>query len=66
MKTFKIKYMRTPNFSFVSNKASVFENITHIYFSVYSVVVVLHACVNECAPTIVLTRLDLSSLEALA
>jgi hypothetical protein len=34
-------------------------------FSIYSVVVVLHACVNECASMIGLTRLDLSFLEAL-
>jgi hypothetical protein len=48
-----------------SNKASVLEHIAPIYFSIYSVVVVLHACVNECTPMIGLTRIDLFILEAL-
>jgi hypothetical protein len=59
----KIKYTRTPIYSFVSNEASVFEHIAHIYFPVYSIFVVLHAYVNEYAPIIGLTRLDLSFLE---
>jgi hypothetical protein len=63
---FKSKYMRTPILSFQSNEASVLEHIAPIYFLVYSVVVVLHACVIECTPMIGLTRLDLSFLEALA
>jgi hypothetical protein len=63
---FKLKHMRTLIYSFVSNEANVLEYIVSIYFfSIYSVVVVLHACVNKCAPMIQLTRLDLSFLEAL-
>jgi hypothetical protein len=58
--------MRTPIYSFVSNEANAFEHIAPIYFPIYYVVVVLHACVNECAPMIVLIRLVLSFLEALA
>jgi hypothetical protein len=58
--------MRTVIYSFVSNEASVLEHIAHIYFPVYSIVVVLHAYVNECTPMIGLTRLALSFLEALA
>jgi hypothetical protein len=55
--------MRTLIYSFVSNQASVLEHIALIYFSIYSVVVILHACVNGCAPMIGLTRIDLSFLE---
>jgi hypothetical protein len=51
---------------FVTNEANILEHIAPIYFLVYSVVIVLHACVNECAPMIGLTRLALSFLEALA
>jgi hypothetical protein len=58
--------MRTLIYSFVSNEASVLEHIAPIYFHVYSVVIVLHAYVNECAPMIGLTRLALSFIEALA
>jgi hypothetical protein len=58
---FKLKHMRTLIYSFVSNEASVLEHIAPIY----SVVVVLHAYVNECTPMIGLTRIDLSFLEAL-
>jgi hypothetical protein len=57
--------MRTPIFSFQSNEASVLEHIVPIYFPMHSVAVVLHACVNECAPMIGFTGLDLSFLEAL-
>jgi hypothetical protein len=32
---------------------------------IYSIVVVLHACINECAPMIGLTRFVLSFLEAI-
>jgi hypothetical protein len=63
---FKIKYMSTPIYSFVSNEVSVLEHIARIYFHVYSVVVVLDACVNGCAPMLGFTRIDLSFLEALA
>jgi hypothetical protein len=59
----QIKYMRTLFFYFESKEASVLEHIAPIYFSVYSVVIVLHACVNECALMIRLTRLDLSFLK---
>jgi hypothetical protein len=62
---FKIKYTRTPIFSFQSNEPSVLEHIAPIYFYVYYVVVVLHACVNEHAPMLGLTRIDLSFLETL-
>jgi hypothetical protein len=51
-------YMRTQIFYFQSNVASVLEHIAHIYFLVYSVIVVLHACVNECTPMFGLTRID--------
>jgi hypothetical protein len=64
-KDFKINYSRTPIFSFQSNEVSVFEHIAPIYVPFYSVVVVLYACVNECAPMIGLTRIALSFLEAL-
>jgi hypothetical protein len=64
-KTFMTKYMRFLNFSFVSNEASVLEYISPIYFPINYVGVVLHACVSDCAPTIQLTILDLSFLEAL-
>jgi hypothetical protein len=61
----RVKYLKIHNSFSQSNKASVLEQIAPIYFSIYSVVVVLHACVNECAPMIGFTRLDLSFLEAL-
>jgi hypothetical protein len=60
---FKINYTRTLIFSFQSNEASVLEHITHIYFHVYYVVVVLHAHVIECALIIGFTRIGLSFLE---
>jgi hypothetical protein len=63
---FKMKYTWTPIFSFQSNEISFLEHITPIYFFIYSVVVVLHACVYEYAPMIGLTRIVLSFLEALA
>jgi hypothetical protein len=53
-------------YSFVSNDASVLEHIAPIYPPIYYVIVVLHACVYECAPMIWLTRIVLSFLEALA
>jgi hypothetical protein len=62
---FKTRYMKTPIFSFQSNEESVLEHIAPIYFPVYSVVVVLHACVNEYPPIIGLTRIVLFFLEAL-
>jgi hypothetical protein len=55
--------MRTLIFSFQSNEASVLEHIAPIYFPFYSVVVELHACVNECAPMIGLTRHAYPSLK---
>jgi hypothetical protein len=55
--------MRTPIFSFQSNKVSVLEHITPINLNVYSVVVVLHGCANDCAPMMGLTRIVLSFLE---
>jgi hypothetical protein len=58
--------MRTPIYSFVSNEASVIEHIAPIYPPIYSVIVVLHACVYECTPMIGLTRIVLSFLEALS
>jgi hypothetical protein len=64
-RTSRVKYLKVHNSFFHSNKASVLEHIAPIYFSIYSVVVVLHVCVIECAPMIGLTRLDLSFLEAL-
>jgi hypothetical protein len=63
MRNFKSKYTRTLIFSFQSNKTSVLEHIVPIYFPVYSVVIVLHVCVNECSPMIGFTRIDLSFLE---
>jgi hypothetical protein len=48
---------------FQSNKSSVFEHIAPIYFPIYSVVLVLHTCVNECANMIGLTRRALSFLK---
>jgi hypothetical protein len=59
-----MKYTRTLIFSFQSNEASVLKHIAPIYFPIYFVVVVLHACVIEYAPMIGLTRIDLSFLEA--
>jgi hypothetical protein len=58
--------MRTLIYSFVSNEESVLEHISRIYFPVYSVAIILHARVIECAPMIGLTTLALSLLEALA
>jgi hypothetical protein len=55
--------MRTLIFSFQSNKASVLKYIAPIYFPVYFVVIVLHACVSECTPMLGFTRIDLSFLE---
>jgi hypothetical protein len=57
--------MRTPIYCFVSYEASVLEHIACIYFAIYSVPIILDACVIECAPMIGLTRLALSFLEAL-
>jgi hypothetical protein len=65
MRTSKVKYLKIHNSFSQSNKASVLEHIASICLSIYSVVVVLHACVNECTPMIGLTRIDLSFLEAL-
>jgi hypothetical protein len=71
-KTFKIKYTRISRLSVRGLQSFLFKamrqvslNILHlyIYFPVYSIAVVLHACVNGCAPMIGLTRLDLSFLE---
>jgi hypothetical protein len=62
---FKIKYTSTSIFSIQSNEASVLEHIAPIYFPVYSVAVVLHGCVNECAPMKGFTRINLSFLDAL-
>jgi hypothetical protein len=65
-KDFKINYMRTPIFSFQSNKESVLEHIAPTYFFVYSVELELHVrkCLNR-TPMLRFTRLDLSYLEAL-
>jgi hypothetical protein len=60
---FKIKYTRTPIYSFVSNEASVLDHIAPIYFSIFSIVVVLHAGVNECTPMLGFTRIGLSFLD---
>jgi hypothetical protein len=57
---FKIKCTRSLIFSFQRNETSVLEHIAPIYFPIYSIVVVLHAWVNECAPMIGLTKLVLS------
>jgi hypothetical protein len=65
MRTSKVKYLKIHNSFAQRNKASVLEHIAPIYFSIYYVVVVLHVCVNECAPMIALTRIDLSFLEAI-
>jgi hypothetical protein len=62
-KTFKIKYMKTLIFSFQSNEASVLEYIAPIFCPIYSIVVVLHACVNECAPLLGFTRLSYPSMK---
>jgi hypothetical protein len=59
-----MKYTRTLIFSFQSNEASFLKHIAPIYFPIYSVVVVLHACAIEYAPMIGLTRIALSFLEA--
>jgi hypothetical protein len=58
-----MKYTRTPIFSFQSNKAGGLEHIAPIYVPVYSVVVVLHASVNECTSMIMFTRIALSFLD---
>jgi hypothetical protein len=42
---FKMEYTRTLIFSFQSSEVGVLEHIAPIYFPIYSVVVVLHACV---------------------
>jgi hypothetical protein len=63
MRISKMKYTRTLIFYFQRNEASVLEHIAPIYFPVYSVVVVLHVCVNECATILGFTRIDLSFLE---
>jgi hypothetical protein len=61
---FKTKHTRILIFSFQSNETSVLEHIAPIYFLIYSVVVVLHAGVNECTPMLGFTRIILSFLEA--
>jgi hypothetical protein len=50
--------MRTAIYSFVNNEASVLKHIAPTYFSVYSVVVVLHACVNGCSSRLCLVVAD--------
>jgi hypothetical protein len=60
---FKTKHRRTPIYSFVSNEASLPEHIAPIYPPIYSVIVVLHACVYECAPMLGFTRINYSFLE---
>jgi hypothetical protein len=57
---FQKQYTRTLIFSFQINEESVLDHIAPIYFHVYSVVLVLRACVNECTIMIGLTRLDSS------
>jgi hypothetical protein len=64
MKTFKIKYMKTLMFTFQSNKASVLDHIALIYYPIYSVAIVLHACVNECTPMLGFTRTAYPSMKA--
>jgi hypothetical protein len=63
---FKMKYTRTPIFSFQSNEASVLDYIVPITFSINSVELELHdrkVCfVHLCYD---LTRIDLSFLENL-
>jgi hypothetical protein len=58
-----MKYMRTSIFSFQSNETSVFEHIAPIYFPVYSVDVVLHACLNECTPMLGFTKIAYPSFK---
>jgi hypothetical protein len=65
IKTFKTIHTRTPMYSLVSNEASVLEHIAPIYFPIYSVVIILHSSVNECAPMIGLTKFALSFLESI-
>jgi hypothetical protein len=60
-RTSRVKYLKIHNSFSQSKKATVLEHIAPIY----SIVVILHACVNECASMIGLIRLDLSFLEAL-
>jgi hypothetical protein len=55
--------MKTLIFSFQSNEASVIEHIAPMYCPIYYVVVVLHACVNECAPMLGFTRFAYPSLK---
>jgi hypothetical protein len=60
---FKMKYMRTPIFSFQSNETSVLEHFCAYIFSIYSVEVELHDR-NVCFAHLCygLTRIDLSFL----
>jgi hypothetical protein len=44
---FKINCTRTLIFSFQSNETNVLEHIAPIYFPIYSVVIVLYACVKD-------------------
>ena len=46
---FKMKYTRTPIFSFQSNEASVLDHFATIIFPVYSVEVELHVRSKRCA-----------------
>jgi hypothetical protein len=55
--------MRISIFSFQRNEASVLEDIAPIYFLIYFVAIVLHACINECAPMFGSTRIGLSFLK---
>jgi hypothetical protein len=63
---FKMKYTRTPIFSFQSNEASVLEHFCAYIFSIYSIEVELHdrkVCFAHLCYG--LTRIDLSFLENL-
>jgi hypothetical protein len=51
---------------FCEQEASILEHIAPIYPPIYSVIVVLHACVYESTPMIGLNRVVLSFDEALA
>jgi hypothetical protein len=71
-KTSKMKNTRIQRASIRGLQSFLFKamwqvslNILHLYFSIYSVVVVLHAYVNERTPMIGLTRINLSFLEVL-
>jgi hypothetical protein len=46
---FKMKYTRTPIFSFQSNEASALDHFATIIFPVYSVEVELHVKSKRCA-----------------